>query len=149
MRRNPEVEAAIDEAARYGAVVTRVRHCSAHIRVYFDGPAGPRSISVCSTGGDTNAPLVVRQKVRRVLGVAFGRKTVGYRRRARRQAADRIEIPAPIAAVRPDGRETLLAHPLARAALSYALDRAIGALLGDILRAAGHRPRCALLQPTI
>jgi hypothetical protein len=146
MRRNPEVEAAIDEAARHGAVVTRIRHCAAHLRIYFDGPAGPRSISVCSTGSDANAPLIVRQKVRRALGVAFGRKTVGIRRRARQRAVERIEFPAPIAAVRPDGREALLSHPLAGAALSYAADRAFGALLGDILRAAGHRPRCALLQ---
>ncbi len=150
-QRNPEIDAAIDEASKWGAVLHEVRRCGGgRYRIYFRTPAGRKSISCAASGSDINGPLHVRRKVRRLLGVAFGRRTVGARRGhgvQRYRQAD-ILIPEPCAPVRPDPRDALLRHPLAAGVLSSALDRAIGRLLGAILRAAGHEPRSALLGAT-
>lgn len=103
--RNPEIEAAIDEARKHGSTVLRVDTRGPHVRVYLSTSAGERFVVCAATPSDIAGADIVRAKVRAALGVAFGRKTVGQRRQRQHKAAATCSpavIAEPLAAVRPD-----------------------------------------------
>lgn len=151
MRRNREVEAALDELARHG-LTGQVDRTGRHAKVFFNTPAGQQFIVCGSTGSDGGATDIVRGRVRRMLGIAYqggapgqaGRKGPPATRASRSAKVAAFEPPT--AAVRRDPRAALLAHPLLRHDLDRIAAAAWSAWFGAILRRHGHRPRTAAMR---
>jgi len=90
MRRNPELEAALDELAKHG-IVDVTRSGRKHVKLAFVHAGEAKLIVVAGTGSDRRAVRNVRADVRHVLSVE---RVVVKSKRPRKQR-NRVERKAP------------------------------------------------------
>lgn len=141
-RRSAEIEAAIDELTKYGAVIKEVSTGGKHGRVVYVYKGSERFIVTCLSGSDWRGPMNARADVRHMLGIERGKK-VGKRRQ--RKDSCRRDVAAPPDRITP-GKDAFAALRMA-AALKLPWQRAWELYFGTLLRDAGHTPINPRLRP--
>lgn len=148
MKQSDEVDATINELAKWGAEYLRTEVGGKHFKVIFRH-AGKEQFMVCSgTGSDARGPDNARQAVRRQLGIKRP-KVVGERRQRREYAnAQSAAIPASFT-VKRDPWGTLRRLPAGQVITAAQLDRAWLAFFGSALLDAGHFPQSPRIQSAL